>query len=199
MTDDDTARPQPAGWYEDPHDPNFQRLWDGSEWTGQTRVVPPPTRASTAVHRRSHLQWLVVGMSLAGAAALALDVTAGVGLAAFVDIAISQELPSGAGLPWRQALYTRGALVAVPMALIAATLVFARHPGWGPARFASFVAALGAVATLPHTLANRPDVDLDIWLRALGAVFLLVTTAALCLVRDRTEGQQVLHNTESIT
>jgi len=57
-----TAKPPPAGWYEDPDDGALQRFWDGSRWTSsrmpRTEAVPlegqepaplPPTRYSSDV------------------------------------------------------------------------------------------------------------------------------------------------------
>jgi hypothetical protein len=39
-----TAKPPPAGWYEDPDDGALQRFWDGSRWTSsrmpRTEAVP---------------------------------------------------------------------------------------------------------------------------------------------------------------
>jgi Interferon-induced transmembrane protein/Protein of unknown function (DUF2510) len=40
--------PQQSGWYDDPHDPNAQRYWDGQDWTPHrqrkptSRPTPPP-------------------------------------------------------------------------------------------------------------------------------------------------------------
>ncbi|MEM7321789.1 MAG: DUF2510 domain-containing protein [Actinomycetota bacterium] len=31
----------PAGWYDDPANPSFERWWDGERWTEHTRALPP--------------------------------------------------------------------------------------------------------------------------------------------------------------
>lgn len=35
------------GFYKDPHDPNFQRYWDGQQWGTETRPVAPPSVANS--------------------------------------------------------------------------------------------------------------------------------------------------------
>lgn len=41
--------PDPAGWYDDPHDPSAQRYWDGGEWTGRVKPKPVGQSASQRV------------------------------------------------------------------------------------------------------------------------------------------------------
>src|ERR1700679_1631985 len=41
--------PHPAGWHDDPREPNAQRYWGGQYWTRHRRrkpVVQPPTEAT---------------------------------------------------------------------------------------------------------------------------------------------------------
>src|ERR1700736_3908149 len=38
--------PQQPGWYDDPHDSNAQRYWDGQDWTPH-RQRKPPSRSVT--------------------------------------------------------------------------------------------------------------------------------------------------------
>lgn len=41
----DTSQPS-AGWYIDPEQPEYQRYWDGTQWT--THIAPAPSRAAPA-------------------------------------------------------------------------------------------------------------------------------------------------------
>lgn len=41
-----TAALPPPGWYNDPHNPGYQRYWDGRSWTAMTRSAVPHGRPS---------------------------------------------------------------------------------------------------------------------------------------------------------
>ncbi|GIG22052.1 hypothetical protein Cch01nite_27760 [Cellulomonas chitinilytica] len=50
MTDD--ARLPPSGFYPDPSGASFERYWDGSRWTADSRPYPPPADAWRAPHEQ---------------------------------------------------------------------------------------------------------------------------------------------------
>lgn len=65
----------PAGWYDDPEDPNSQRYWDGQSWTphraqkrGFQQGVPPPTAPPPSPALGQQPQWVPPGQPPGGMA-----------------------------------------------------------------------------------------------------------------------------------
>jgi Protein of unknown function (DUF2510) len=85
----DEQRPDAAGWYPDP-DTGRMRRWDGSQWTGESRDMPPWMATKTGVDRPAGRRnfprrWIITGA-----------------VVGFLFLAVSfQALNSGVDLPDR--------------------------------------------------------------------------------------------------
>lgn len=76
-----------AGWFPDPGGEPFQRYWDGSQWTTQTRPYPPPARQASPGSQRPVKQPVSSGSDTAGRSRNTKTVALAV-VAAFVGLVV---------------------------------------------------------------------------------------------------------------